>query len=132
MTFVEELSAVCDPGPDRSRFPARGLRGGQPGAGGTLSLNGVSIFGERMVPIKGSDRLCSATPGGGGFGDPLERDPAKMLADVVDELVSLEEAAASYGVVIDAATRRVDLERTAELRRSRRLEQANLVDSRAS
>ncbi len=118
--FVEEISAVCDPGPDRSKYPARGLFGGSPGAPGSLSLNAEPIFGKKMVSIRNGDRLISATPGGGGFGEPLERDPAKVLEDVIDELVSPEQAETAYGVVIDASTRRVDPERTAELRRSRR------------
>ncbi|MDO8673212.1 MAG: hydantoinase B/oxoprolinase family protein [Dehalococcoidia bacterium] len=128
--FIEELSALCDPGPDRSFAPARGLGGGWPGTPGSLRLNGRPIFGERMVPIKIGDRMMSATPGGGGFGDPLERDPSKVLEDVIEELVSPEQALANYGVVIDAATRELDLECTVDLRRSRLLQQAKL-ESRA-
>ncbi|MDO8690813.1 MAG: hydantoinase B/oxoprolinase family protein [Dehalococcoidia bacterium] len=127
--FVEEVSAVCDPGPDRGQFPARGLCGGQPGGVGSLDLNGASILGRMMVPIKGGDVLYSTTPGGGGFGDPLERDPLRVLEDVVDDLVSPEHAASSYGVVIDAVTRRLDLEQTAGLRQRRRSVQARTSHS---
>ncbi|MDO8673211.1 MAG: hypothetical protein Q7O66_17535, partial [Dehalococcoidia bacterium] len=67
-----------------------------------------------------------------GFGDPLERDPARVLADVIDEVVSLGEALASYGVVIDATTCRLDMERTAAIRRSRRSERATQAASSAS
>ena len=41
--------------------------------------------------------------GGGGWGDPLERDPAKVLEDVRNELVSVEAAASEYGVHVDTA-----------------------------
>jgi len=40
------------------------------------------------------------TAGGGGFGDPLERDPKRVLEDVADDYVSVERAAKDYGVVI--------------------------------
>ncbi len=40
------------------------------------------------------------TNGGGGWGDPLRRDPRKVLADVRDEYVSIEAAARDYGVVV--------------------------------
>ncbi|MDO8671075.1 MAG: hydantoinase B/oxoprolinase family protein [Dehalococcoidia bacterium] len=124
VTFIEDVSALCDPGPDRSQFPARGLCGGHPGEAGSLTLNGGPIFGKKMVPVKCGDRLNSTTPGGGGLGDPLDREPARVLEDVADELVSLEAAAAIYGVNIDVATMRLDVERTSKLRRSRRSELA--------
>ncbi|MDO8670940.1 MAG: hydantoinase B/oxoprolinase family protein, partial [Dehalococcoidia bacterium] len=127
--FAKDVSAICDPGPDRSKYPARGVCGGQPGAPGSLFHNGESVADKRVVPITCGDRLASTTPGGGGFGDPLERDPARVLTDVIDEVVSLGEALASYGVVIDAATCRLDMERTAAIRRSRRSERATQAAS---
>jgi N-methylhydantoinase B len=52
--------------------------------------------------------------GGGGWGDPLERDPARVLRDVRNELLSVAKAAAEYGVVIDAGA--VDPAATERLR----------------
>ncbi|MDO8671074.1 MAG: hydantoinase B/oxoprolinase family protein [Dehalococcoidia bacterium] len=127
--FIEDVSAVCDPGPDRSQFPARGLSGGLPGSPGILTLNGGPILGRWMVPIKGGDSLFSVTPGGGGFGDPLDRDPTRVLEDVVDDLVSPGQAEANYGVVIDTISRRVDSEQTDILRQSRRSEQSYINNS---
>jgi N-methylhydantoinase B len=46
------------------------------------------------------DRLVYRFGGGGGWGDPLERDPEAVLDDVWDEYVSLDAARAEYGVVI--------------------------------
>jgi len=46
--------------------------------------------------------------GGGGYGDPLERDPAAVLRDVRNEVLSAEKAAADYGVVIDTRGWTVD------------------------
>ena len=42
------------------------------------------------------------TAGGGGFGDPLERDPEQVLEDVIDDYVSVKRAERDYGVVIEA------------------------------
>ena len=53
---------------------------------------------------------------GGGWGDPLERDPAAVLHDIRNEYASREMAAAEYGVVIDAARWAVDLSATAAQR----------------
>ena len=59
------------------------------------------------------------TAGGGGFWNPLERDPKRVLADVRSGYVSLEAARADYGVVIRRQARRIDLDSSAteELRR---------------
>ena len=48
------------------------------------------------------DEFDRPSSGGGGFGDPLERDPALVLEDVIDDYVSLERARKDYGVVINA------------------------------
>ena len=53
-------------------------------------------------PLKGGDRFQLDTPGGGGLGNPLERDPAMVLADIREGYVSVEAAARDYGVVIAA------------------------------
>jgi N-methylhydantoinase B len=54
--------------------------------------------------------------GAGGWGDPLERDPAAVLKDVRNELVSLTAARELYGVILDASTWTVEAERTQQLR----------------
>jgi N-methylhydantoinase B len=62
-------------------------------------------------------------PGPGGWGDPLERDPARVLRDVGNELISPESARDDYGVVTDPTGRTVDEaateRRRAELRSAR-------------
>jgi N-methylhydantoinase B len=66
--------------------------------------------------------------GGGGWGDPLDRDPEAVLDDVLDEYVSLEGAGRDYGVVLtgslDDLTLAVDETATKELRESRRANRA--------
>jgi N-methylhydantoinase B len=54
--------------------------------------------------------------GGGGWGDPLERDPALVLADVRNEKISAASAERDYGVVLDIGTWTVDAPATAGLR----------------
>jgi len=71
---------------------------------------------ESMAP---DDVLVNHSGGGGGWGDPFERDPDAVLADVVNEYVSFEAARNEYGVAIDAATMTVDTAATATLRAAR-------------
>jgi N-methylhydantoinase B len=105
---------------DRRRFRPWGLAGGQPGA---PSSNVLNPEGEArplpskftMTILKG-DTLRHVQPGGGGYGDPFLREPARVLEDVLDEKVSLEAARREYGVAIDLAARRVDAAKTARLR----------------
>ncbi|HEX9454635.1 MAG TPA: hydantoinase B/oxoprolinase family protein [Candidatus Binatia bacterium] len=66
------------------------------------------------------DGFLVETAGGGGFWNPLDREPEKVLADVRSGYVSLEAARRDYGVVISQVGRRFELdgEATADLRRS--------------
>jgi N-methylhydantoinase B len=57
--------------------------------------------------------------GAGGYGDPLERDPAAVARDVLNEVVSRAAANADYGVVLDDEGS-VEMEATAKLRAERR------------
>ena len=60
--------------------------------------------------------LANNTGGGGGWGNPFERDPAKVAKDVRNGFVSVEAAERDYGVAVDPATFSVDTKRTATLR----------------
>ncbi|MBX6351251.1 MAG: hydantoinase B/oxoprolinase family protein, partial [Clostridia bacterium] len=71
-------------------------------------------------PMKPGERLVNNTGGGGGWGDPLERDPALVLADVLSDRVSVEAALRDYGVVVDLENERVDEQETARVRAERR------------
>ena len=70
-------------------------------------------FGLRDL---GPARLVVSSPGGGGFGDPLDRDPARVLRDVRDGVVSVEAARRFYGVVVAPGGRRVNADATARRR----------------
>lgn len=86
--------------------PPQGVRGGH---GGTEPEAWVidAASGERKeIPIVGrydlrrGEKVVSITPGGGGYGDPLEREPEAVLTDVEDLRVTLDTARDIYGVVI--------------------------------
>lgn len=59
-----------------------------------------------VFPLKGNDALYVRWNGGGGIGDPLEREPQKVADDVTQGVISSEAAEAVYGVVISG--RKVD------------------------
>ena len=62
--------------------------------------------------------MFAQSGGGGGWGDPLERDTSAVLQDVQNEYVSIEGAARDYGVVIEPETMTVDDKATDALRTS--------------
>jgi N-methylhydantoinase B len=71
--------------------------------------------------IKPGDRITNMNPGGGGYGNPMERSIDKVLWDVKNGLVSIEGAKADYGVIItDAVALAVDIPATEALRATRR------------
>ena len=71
---------------------------------------------EPSMLVEG-DRFIHVSAGGGGFGPAFEREPAAVLADVLDDKVSVAAARESYGVVIADGT--VDVEATAAVRGAR-------------
>lgn len=85
---------------DRTRFEAQGLEGGQAGALGEFKINGEKKQPKMVHWLEPEAKVQLNPPGGGGYGDPFEREPEAVLADVVDGYISLEGAARDYGVVI--------------------------------
>ncbi len=90
---------------DRATLQPWGVAGGRAGAATTWTLN-PDTPDEQPLPGKADriavtqgDVLRVTTPGGGGWGDPLNRDPEAVRIDVVRELVSYESARDDYGVV---------------------------------
>ena len=93
---------------ERTETSPWGLFGGKPGAKGEYYV--IKPNGKRMklkskctVKIEKSDIFLVRTPGGGGYGNPLERNPKLVLRDVADDLVSLSAAKEDYGGVEDSA-----------------------------
>ncbi|HUC66169.1 MAG TPA: hydantoinase B/oxoprolinase family protein [Stellaceae bacterium] len=86
---------------DRIDFPPRGRDGGANGAAGVLRLgSGARLRGKGQQTVPKGGMLVIEMPGGGGLGDPMNRDPLRVLEDVKLGMVSRDAAAAQYGVVI--------------------------------
>ena len=97
-----------------------GAAGGRAGAGGEVILtlaDGTRIQAPKYgVERHGPGTYRALSPGGGGYGDPSTRDPAHVLRDVRDGVVSAAGAERDYGVAITADGRSIDKDRTARLR----------------
>jgi N-methylhydantoinase B len=104
---------------DRTRYPAAGYAGGEPGALAHIELSDGSIIDSKgMREFDAQTRISLGLPGGGGFFPPFERDPELVAEDVIDGLVSIEQAAKRYGVVIDPGSMTVNKDATRELRQT--------------
>jgi N-methylhydantoinase B len=90
----------------RHIIPPNGCAGGHDGRGGDIRINPGTPNEQRLptryadYPLRAGDTFRLDTPGGGGYGDPLARDPVRVLADVRDGAVSPQSAAREYGVVV--------------------------------
>jgi len=105
---------------ERARFPPWGLFGGREARCAKYiinpeSRNPVILPSKATIKLKPGDIVSVQTPGGGGYGDPLERDPEKVLIDVRDGKVSLERAKKIYGVIIENG--KINYEATQKLRK---------------
>ncbi len=105
--------------------PPFGLHGGEGGAPAEiLRESRVLSRAEKVrhasaLPLNDeASTVGFATAAGGGYGPPMERAPANVQADVRDGLVSLAQAAATYGVVLDPASLEIDRKATAAKRRA--------------
>ncbi len=72
------------------------------------------------LALTAGDVLYCRTGSSGGYGDPLERDPEKVLSDFMDDLRSAESAQQDYGVVVDVQKSALDQEATQRLRAQRK------------
>lgn len=100
---------------NREKFGPPGVFGGEPGGRARLILDpdspekrniGVLAVNE---PAGRGGQLSFWSAGGGGYGDPLRRDPERVLEDVKDGYVSIEAARERYGVVVEEVdARRLD------------------------
>ncbi|MEO1687523.1 MAG: hydantoinase B/oxoprolinase family protein [Pseudomonadota bacterium] len=131
------LSYICD----RERAVVWGIKGGLPSMPHGLHMVRAgqnseewlgSVFSD--MPMAEGDVFSRPTAGGGGYGDPLERDPAMVLEDVIDDYVSVERAEKDYGVVIkpvdpEVFEYEIDLEATAAARTSIRAERKGWAEA---
>jgi N-methylhydantoinase B len=86
---------------DRTLFAGPGLERGQPGALGEFLADGEKRLPPKTVIwFEPDTRVQLNLPGGGGYGDPFERDPERVRDDVINGYVSIEGAKRDYGVVV--------------------------------
>ena len=83
--------------------------------------------GKVTRTVRKSDVFRYEQAGAGGWGDPLKRDPARVLADVRNEFVSTKMARMEYGVVIDTETWTVDEQQTRQLRQRMAVRQKTVL-----
>jgi N-methylhydantoinase B len=115
-----EAEGVLQVRSDRRAFRPFGLYGGSPGR---PSMNWLNPEGDRRplpskptMTIRAGEVFRHEVAGGGGWGDPLERDPELVLRDARNEKISIGAAARDYGVVVDEGRWAVDAAATAALR----------------
>jgi N-methylhydantoinase B len=83
---------------DRVDHPARGRRGGASGAPTTIAQDdGTAMNGKGKQFVPHGRKVMMAFPGGAGYGDPSERDPALVKRDLARGYISAETAAKDYG-----------------------------------
>ena len=110
---------------DKRKFPPHGLFGGKEGEPSMSILK--SGKDESIIPtlttqplyLKQNDLFKHVMAGGGGYGDPLEREPNLVLKDVIEERISLNNASENYGVVIIKNSKNkfsIDIDATNKLR----------------
>ena len=115
---------------DRRKMPPWGIFGGKEGFSNKYtvirdgkdwdfpSLYGILSFAKfSNLPLQTSDVFDISSAGGGGYGDPLERDPKLVAWDVLNGYISLEKASEGYGAWIDPQTGQADSVKTAKLRK---------------
>ena len=98
------------------KYPMPGICGGGNGAPNEMILRYRSADPYRVahtannVPMDAGERVMFNYGGGGGWGNPYDRDPQAVLDDVLDEFVSIEGAARDYGVVLTGSLEELTLE----------------------
>ncbi len=126
---IREVQFLADGGAslesEGHKYPPAGLFGGSDGTPSQLVWR-KAAGGEESLPSKmpfhqfaKGDSITAIRACGGGYGDPLERDPADVLDDVLDDYIDAQKARADYGVVL-AADLTVDAAATARERAARR------------
>ena len=109
---------------NRHKIPGPGLLNGNNGTLTRIVRNPDSSSPETLpreatlLPVGPDDVITIFAGGGGGYGDPLERDPFKVQEDVINGLVTVEAASRDYKVALDPENLEIDVEATKRLRRA--------------
>jgi N-methylhydantoinase B len=112
-------SAILNVRSDKRRYPPHGLFGGREGSPSMNLINPgrenrvLPVLMTEVARLERGDVYRHVMSGGGGFGDPLERDPLRVLQDVIEEKISPAHAEEAYGVVLAAGAGGPTLDATA-------------------
>jgi len=101
-------------------YPPEGLFGGRSGATARFLRNADKADPSGLTFCDNGDTISFYSAGGGGYGDPLDRDPAAVAQDVRLGYVSLERARRDYGVIMEPDTLSVENAATEALRAERK------------
>ena len=128
LSVALELKLLADEATYTARSDRRynlpfGLHGGKVGTPSWLVLNFgdpdqkvLPVLQTEALDIKKNDRILYVKEGSGGYGNPFERDPQKVLEDVLEEKFSIEYSKHQYGVIIDPIKLNVDESKTEKFR----------------
>ncbi|MBT3804891.1 MAG: hydantoinase B/oxoprolinase family protein [Desulfobacula sp.] len=97
-------------------YPPEGIFGGKDGSLAQYLKNGENADPSGLTFMEPGDRVSFVSAGGGGYGDPFEREAKAVERDVQYGYVSIEKAKKDYGVIIDPVSLKVDLDATKTLR----------------
>jgi N-methylhydantoinase B len=107
---------------ERGKLRPWGILGGK--SGGVSQCLLYSPDGQKKklpskttMEVKPDYRIALITAGGGGAGNPLEREAQKVREDVIQGFVSLKEAEEEYGVILNPKTLEIEQEKTGKLRK---------------
>lgn len=122
---LAEEARLLARGQERLVFRPWGVHGGGPGSPAELLLDAGTPRERRLgkidvLPLRRGDVVTLRSSGAGGYGDPLERDPAAVLRDVRRGVVSTEAARADYGVVLTERDGQLQVDAPATARKRNR------------
>jgi N-methylhydantoinase B/oxoprolinase/acetone carboxylase alpha subunit len=100
----------------RHIHPPLGLFGGKPGTKAQFLINETPGNPFGLTQLNLGDAVTIDAAGGGGCGNPLERDPERVERDVIEGYISIDKAREEYGVAIHSNSLKVDEEETKRLR----------------
>jgi len=98
-------------------YPPEGMFGGKHGSLARFQKNGENADPSTLTFMEPGDRITFVSAGGGGYGNPFERDAKLVEKDVQYGYVSIERARQDYGVIIDPESGTLDLDATLRLRK---------------
>jgi N-methylhydantoinase B len=111
-----------------------GCAGGMPGRTGAIVINPESASPVRLptryadYPLKDGDIVRLDTPGGGGFGNPLTREPERVLADLREGYIGVTAIERDYGVVLVESENGMAIDEDATARKRASLKSKPIVE----